>query len=552
MVKEKDNFKAMVETYEPIELVNTYIKKTVPEAKKTDGLVNLYEEIKGPYGTRIKGRLLEVEAMCSELRKQIVENPRRGDKGASIRVNKVSAYIRDVLEFHKKINEKAPSEKATESEEKAAIEKQALEILHTGRPLDFLMSVFHKDYIGGEEYGRLLFLSALCGTCRNTEGLHPGAEGDSGAGKTSAMKAAINNIPDDFKVCGKITPQSLFYNKINGSTTVFMDDVTKMDPDLERIIKLSTSFYQEGAETLSVANQQGIRPKIPPCINWWITGVDAGSFNKQILNRSVNVGLDEPNKAARQDHKMEIFLHQVDDGDTGRPALNVTREVLIAREITGHLLRAPQIYVRIVFWKDEKGDLIVNWLNVDNPRNFPVLEDLIRVSASIHRYQRKKDKNNNIIANLEDYDIALKIWNRISREQVSKLSRRHQEIFQALMDLEAYEKPVDMKALAVKLKKSPQTVYEYLHGRKNDGIKGLLDLDHRIIEYTETETEYDVKIEGEDQYERERKIGSRGRKRTLLKLTEKINILELGENVISLDREKAQQKLDTLYKELEN
>jgi predicted transcriptional regulator YheO len=324
-----------------------------------------------------------------------------------------------------------------------------------------------------------------------------------------------------------------------------MDDVGKMDPELERIIKLSTSFYQQGAENLSVANHEGVRHRIPSCINWWITGVDAGSFDIQILNRSINIGIDILNKAQKEDHKMEVFFHQVDDGDTGREILGVSRNVKIAREITGQLLKSPQVNVKIPFLKDMNGDVIISWQDIDNSRNFPIFLDMIRVSASIHRYQRSVI-DGSLIATLDDYDNAKRVWESISKEQVTKLNRQDQELITSLVDLNAYEKPVDINKLADKMHKSYQTIYQKLYGRPNDGIKGLVERYDNIRIVEQGETEFEKELSEEGIFEREKKIGSISKQKKLITLRNKVDMLNLNQSVVSIDREKAQKKLDAI------
>jgi hypothetical protein len=318
-----------------------------------------------------------------------------------------------------------------------------------------------------------------------------------------------------------------------------------MDQELERIIKLSTSFYQQGAENLSVANHEGIRQKIPSCINWWITGVDAGSFDIQILNRSMNIGIDILNKSQKEDHKMEVFLHQVDDGDSGREILGVSRNVKIAREITGQLLKGSQVNVKIPFLKDANGDIIINWHDIDNSRNFPIFLDMIRVSASIHRYQRSTI-DGSIMATLEDYDNAKRVWESISKEQVTKLNRQDQELITALVDLDAYNKPVDLNQLADKMNKSYKTIYQKLYGRPNDGIKGLVERYDNIRIMEQGETEYERELTNDGIFEREKKTGSISKQKKLITLRNKVDLLNLNQSVVSIDREKAQIKLDTI------
>jgi len=69
--------------------------------------------------------------------------------------------------------------------------------------------------------------------------------------------------------------------------------------------------------------------------------------------------------------------------------------------------------------------------------------DFIKASAALHQFQRNKDKNENIIANGKDYNLAVEILNHLSKESNAiPITRDQQEILNVLPnDAELY--PVD-------------------------------------------------------------------------------------------------------------
>jgi hypothetical protein len=248
-----------------------------------------------------------------------------------------------------KKREKIPDQK--EASETAdpdpGIDKDAMKILREGRPIDYIIDVWHRDYVGGEWYGRMLIFSALCGTCNNTMGLHPACDGRSWIGKSYAMQAMSNLIHPDYVIIGTISPKALFYNEIKPGCVVFLDDIGNMPDDLAQVIKIASSQYQQGTYHRTVNNKTGDTKYLQKCLEWWINGVDANSFDIQILNRNVNISLDETNKKIKENHDRAIFDHQLKDAMIGRPAFEMTREVQICREIAGHLLSEPQVNVSI-------------------------------------------------------------------------------------------------------------------------------------------------------------------------------------------------------------
>lgn len=462
------------------------------------------------------------------------------------KIKRVKEWVTRLLKYQK-ITDTEPDPARSVDDE---VSTEAARILKEGRPIEYLMEVFHRDYVGGEEYGRLLIFSGLCGTCNNTMGLHPSVDGESGIGKSHAMQAMINLFPPEFVIQGTISPKALFYSTRHNGCTVFLDDVGSMNDEIERLIKISASNYQQGTRHITVHDGMPRDLEFPKCVNWWITGVDAGSFDIQVLNRQVNVSLDEPNRMVKREQKLEVCLHQLKDAVEGRPVFNVTKEVFICREIAGQLLGSEQVNVIIPWIFDEDETPLLNWRDIDNSRNLPIFLDLIRVSASIHRYQRKKTKTGSIIATLEDYDNALRTWSKSSREQLTKLSKKDQLIIQALQDLKADEEPVDLYKLEERMNISYHTLYERLFGRKDKGIQGLLTRypDITVVEETETRYDQEIYVEGEGSWEKEktRTKGSKSKKRVLLKLRRKLDLIGISESAVSIDRDKAMKRLENI------
>ena len=454
-------------------------------------------------------------------------------------------------DINKKINVKKAIKKANNEIEDIDPElfQEAITILREGHLIDYWLNIFHRDYIGNDHYARSLLFSILCGTCHNTAGLHPAADGKSGAGKSSAMQAATNLMPEKFlKKTG--SPKALMYHEVLPASTVFLDDVGKISDDLMELIKRSTSAYQNGFEYLSVKNQDPIIIRLPARLNWMLTGVDVNNNDEQLLNRSVNISLDENDKNKREDHYNNIYLHQVNDAIDGRAALEFTDEVKICRTMLGFLLEQQPITVSIPWLKDEDGKLLITWIDQENPRNFLILLDLIKVSASIYRYQRKISKDGKLIAHPEDFDEAMKIWDKISHEQTTKLTKAEQYYLQVLNDMEAYNQPVDINEIALHANKSYNTIYDAFRGIPSKDKIGLLEKACNIISQEEQgQTQYDKEI---NDMGHEKKIGSISKKKILIRLNHKINNLEMYQSVISLRRDLILKKYESIIKDCDN
>lgn len=425
-----------------------------------------------------------------------------------------------------------------------AIHDEAVKILASGKVIDHFLQTWHQDYVGADFYGLSLLFSMFCGTCDNTRGLNPEADGESSSGKTWAQKAMSGLNHPTLKIAGLITPRAGFYNEIKRGSTLQLDDVGKMTPEIAQLYKVSCSWYQEGADLLTVSTErEGQRLKFPKCLNMWLTGVEVSSFNNQIRNRNVSIPLDEANAVLNRAHKEKIRQLGLDDGVTGRIANGVTHDVEVCQEMSKILIEAEQVNVIIPWLQDEAGP-ILDWQDIDNPRTLIQFEDMVRVCASINRFVRP-ERNGHVVATLDDYDYVVRVWQRIGRQQISKLNARDERIKAAMVDLKAYgDRWIDLYELSDRLGEKYTTVRRWVVGDKNSGVEGFIDRAKNVRIMEEHEMEYDVAIE-ETAYggERTKKVGSKGRQRFRMQFRGKNNALEFS-GASCLDRERASKRLE--------
>ena len=528
------SMKNMLTVYKPnIDAINFYLSSMEkPPEKEFDDEEDLIEYIRENLRADIIKELQEFHEWCKATRREIVKNI-DGNKKLAEDVMKLTLALKRIIDTIEK-DETVITDSATRAIAED-VKKEALEILKTGLPINYILKVWHRDYIGNEPYGTLLVLSVACGTCDNTMGLHPSTEGPSGSGKSWGMKVMIVMVPPEHVVRGTISPKSLFYKKgLKAAAIIFLDDIGQLDPELQRIIKIATTNYQEEMEHTTVKDGEGLDLKIPSRLNWWITGVEVGSLDIQILNRNVNVSLDE-DKNTKAKRVEDVYQHQKEDAKTGRRCVEITRETLVAREMFRILLEAEPVNIMIP-WLDA-----MTWNCKDNPRNYPVFLDLIRVSASIHRYQRPT-VDGRIVATLDDYDIAMIVWNGVSRETATKLNKKDQAILQSMKRLGAYKQWVSMMDIATDLKMNYEEVRRLIFGRPDRGTFGLMHRYPAIQKKEDTFTEYE-----KDEYEeydriREKKTGSISHTRVWFMLLEEPNMFE-SSNVV-LDRDNAKKLLE--------
>ena len=307
---------------------------------------------------------------------------------------------------------------------------EARKILERGDPVRYLLEAFHETYVGDDILARSLISNIGCQMCANTYGLHPGLTGESGKGKSYACRAMFHLLPDRYKKTGSYSSKSFFHMGMESGTVIFLDDIEKLPDEWERMIKVTTSQYQEpylhfytdigkkGDNKLSTVS-------IPPRICWWITSVDS-SFDNQILNRCLTLSVDE---SEQQD--LAVMHKQLEQVKQGAHGFETTPKVLVCRRMIEILkdeaVNRP-IRVRIVFADN------ISWHNPDNRRNLPMFLDTIIGSTAFFKHQRQRDEDGAVLASLADFDFAKEVWNHIERGQVSKLNKREMTVLQIIID----------------------------------------------------------------------------------------------------------------------
>jgi hypothetical protein len=536
--------KRLVNVYGRKAVVATFINETMKTNLIDNYDVAQYIENNKEHAEEAREKLGALRLLCSDYQKDAV---RRELVHGEQKILDDIQYVKDAANMIiKKTEQSKAEEKVLDlgQREKEEIKAEAHKILLEGRPVDYVMEIHGIDAVGASAYGRLLFSSGMCGTVANTSGLHPEADGESGIGKTHPMKILLYIWPSEYVVRGTFSDKSLFYDtEVKRGSIVYLNDIGKIPDDLARFIKLCSDEYQKPLQRRVVYDGEKRLLNIPPCMNWWITGVGAGAIDKQLLNRSINIGLDITEKSKRRQYKKDIENRQRQNAMTARLVGEETHEVLVAREMIKELLDAEQVKVLIPWLNDEEGEIMV-WNANDNSRLLPIFLDLVSVSASIHRYQRPRNDKGNVVATLDDYDEARKIWDHVARETVSKLSKSDQRFIQALVDLGADENPVDLYAVEKATGVNYKTLYDQLHGNEKKGQMPLTDRFEMLSIIEETDTEFDKVLTEYLGHETEKKTGSKSRRRILLKLMGKVDMLHLSESVVTINRDRANKVLD--------
>lgn len=294
-------------------------------------------------------------------------------------------------------------------EMKDEADRLAEQILRRGEPIKYILKTIEKKHVGDEftEEGICISIAGQC--CLNTAGIQIVVNGESGSGKSDGTKKHLHLVPKKWKRSTSLSAKALYYMDLKAGMIIFSDDVN-MDPELEEVFKQSTTNYQEFTFRTSVKDQERHTISIPPRINLFLTCVQS-NVSDQTLNRQLVFETDDGPEQKRKIFELQRKL-EVD----GINVLEVTRRVLICRRIYAKL-KENMFNVRIPY--ADRIDI----LDKSNSRIFPMLCDMIKGYAIFKWKQRKVDENGNLLAEIEDFERAKKLFNSRVENTVTKLTQ---------------------------------------------------------------------------------------------------------------------------------
>ena len=397
---DSDEFKTLINNSKP--LIVTRLKNTYVSNEPIDNIPTAIEFIK----TRLNGN-------GTSYKTAFIENHIKKHFGFSSKIisELISEMKADAKEKATKdkydIKEKPPDEQiSTISDD---IIEAARKIIYTDDPVKKLIETHATLHVGDEPLARTLLVSIGIQSVLNSDGIHPKVSGDSGKGKTHCCKAMMHLLPEKYKFNTTLSDRAIYYMDIPAGAVVFSDDID-LSETLEGIIKRSTSNFQEGDNYTTLDKNLDVNELyIPPRISWWLTSVDDDQ-SIQLLNRQFGGGVDESEK---QDDA--VFKFQKEKLKSGRAGLPENRDIEICRCILDDIKK--QLYTVVVPYADD-----INWTDRGNRRNFLIFGDIICAFAILRHRQRYRTENNELIANIEDYNDAKDLYIGRAKNQGTKLT----------------------------------------------------------------------------------------------------------------------------------
>jgi len=166
-------------------------------------------------------------------------------------------------------------------------------VLAHGNPLALMLTAFSQEHVGDEILARCLILSMASQAVKNSDGLHVSVTGESGKGKTHAVRKMMRQVPDRYKVKGTMSNKALYYMTDLSPRTVLMSDDTDLPDAIQEILKSATSNFDEPITHTTVTKDLTSRVcTIPVRCIWWIAKKE-GTGDDQVMNRMLTCWIDE-------------------------------------------------------------------------------------------------------------------------------------------------------------------------------------------------------------------------------------------------------------------
>ncbi|MCX6677402.1 MAG: hypothetical protein NTU95_05595 [Methanothrix sp.] len=434
------------------------------------------------------------------------------------RVRAILKGLVSVRDLNKKVDGKAREidtlvrKDQSEEQEEASpdIKVRALEILQHGNPIQFIADSCGRMVLGAETAFKKLCCCVAVQDIKQSEGLHPKLNGESGSGKTKALLAFSHHLPQEAVVTGSMSNKSVFYHNDGNHVIRILDDYQAGNEDLDTIIKQTSSVFHEKYKHKTVINQQPVILEIGSEQTWAITSVDS-SQDIQVLNRQIPINIDDSAELTRLVNKKTIERYT-----KGEAQFIEDETVQVCREIWRILRAAGGINVRVPF-----GDRI-DWLDISNRRNPSIFMDILIAHTAMNRYQRVKDSEGVHLAEEEDFQAAKALFtDKDAEELVKRLTRKEREFADLLSK---HPGGLTREEAAEALNISISRVSQLAHGEKEKG-----GLTQKLPGFSFAEITDSEFMDGGDGKRR-------STKRTLFKLTRYDPITGFGAVVILRDK----------------
>ena len=335
------------------------------------------------------------------------------------------------------------------------IRAKALEVLKNGDPVQYVADACGRAVIGAKMAFKKLACCISVQNIKQSAGLHPKFNGESGGGKTFISYTFAHHLPKEAVIKGSMSAKAGFYHKDGNRVLRLLDDYLAGNEDLDTVIKQSTSEFHEPYQHRTLIKQVAATLEIGSEQTWLITSVDA-SQDIQVLNRQIPINVDDSTELTKKVNDRTI--ERYGKAEEQRPT---DETVLVCRAMFQILRDEGYIDVAVPFWER------IKWLDTSNRRNPSIFMDLVIAFTGMNRYQRMKDSEGRYLATEADFEAAKKLFtDKDGEELVKRLTRRERDVIEKLV---ANPSGYTRDELAELLKVAPDRISQILSGQKGSG-----------------------------------------------------------------------------------
>lgn len=346
--------------------------------------------------------------------------------------------------------------KSSKEEFPPAIKAKALEILKAGDPVQYVADSCGRTVVGAETAFKKLCNCISVQNIRQSAGLHPKFNGDSGGGKTFIANTYANHLPREMVIKGSMSAKSGFYHKDGNRVLRLLDDYQAGNEDLDTVIKQTTSEFHEPYQHRTLIKQVAAILEIGSEQTWLITSVDS-SQDIQVLNRQIPINVDDSVATTGEVNDRTVKRYGLGE----EPKLT-DETVLVCRAMFQILRDEGMVDVRVPFWER------IKWLDTSNRRNPSIFLDMVVANTAMFRYQREKDSDGYYLATEADFQAAKKLFtDKDSEELVKRLTTRERDVIEKLVA--AGQNGLTRDDLAAALCVAPERISQIISGQKGAG-----------------------------------------------------------------------------------
>ena len=305
------------------------------------------------------------------------------------------------------------------------INDAANKVLLGNNIIKYIVDVANINHKSDQDLFRIAILSCIQHSVEDYNyGLYLNIVGSAGKGKSHALNVLTKLLPDDWIYKTSITPKSLYQasdaGRLDQVKIIFSDDISFENIELIETLKKATSEFDSKIQHMTLVNNNPQYFEIKPGLSYWFTSV-ASIPDSQLSSRFINISVDETEKTDIDVMKMMT-----------KNALGIKRD--------HNILFSTQV-CQCIFDKicSTKVDIVapfgqaIGYSDVNDRRLIQSFLSTFKCIVFINRFKRKII-NDQIIAEMEDFNEAIDIFSKVYETHKAKLSIPELKIFNLIKE----------------------------------------------------------------------------------------------------------------------